>query len=83
MQELTPHEQEILDRYSNRGDYKKYVETTTNGFETSGLDAHIRGRLSPDENNEWVNAHTPEQIKIVERMKEALKKKPSLEQFLK
>jgi len=77
-----------MNRYMNKRRYKYAQDNQGESrdydkwFEASGLDAHIRGRLTPDENNEWANAHTPEQIDIVERMKEALKTKSSLERFL-
>lgn len=41
-------------------------------FDISRLDAYIRGYLAPDDRNEWAEVYTPEQIKILDQMKNIL-----------
>ncbi len=42
-------------------------------MDVSRLDAHLRGYLAPDRNNEWAGSYTPEQIKTFKSIQELLR----------
>ncbi len=44
-------------------------------FEYTRLDAHLRGYLAPDERNEWKDAFTPQQKKLLGALQKHLEKK--------
>lgn len=67
---MTP-EQRSLDRrvYENSGDPRSYDDW----MDYSRLDAHLRGYLSPDSDNEWSDSYSNEQVFILDRMMDYLR----------
>lgn len=65
---LTPHQQAIDNRAYisdvKSGDTRPFPEW----FDTSRLDAHLRGFLFPDQDNQWKDAYTPLQKMILQEM---------------
>ncbi len=68
-------EQLAVDRNAYRRAVQKHGENRpfNDWFERSRLDAYLRGYLTPDEQDNWRGVYTPEQVAILEMMKDNLK----------
>jgi hypothetical protein len=74
-QSLTPEQQGVdrrayqrgVDEYGENRPYDRWMDV-------SRLDAHLRGYLSPDKNNEWAGSYNPEQLELFKSMQDLLKK---------
>ena len=74
-QSLTPEQQGVDRRAYQRGG-EEYGENRPfdKWMDVSRLDANLRGYLSPDQNNEWAGSYTPEQVNLLDSMRDLLKK---------
>ena len=72
-------EQKRIDRMAYQGDVRRSLmqDRRPRGFDRfmdiSRLDAHLRGYLAPDRNNEWAGSYTPEQINTFKSIQELLR----------
>ena len=58
-----------FDRYVKEGEDRTFEQW----FEVSRLDAYLRGKLAPDERDEWADVYTPAQNQLLMRMEEELR----------
>jgi hypothetical protein len=72
-QSLTP-DQQAMDRRAYERDQRTYGEDRPydEWHNASRLDAYIRGRLSPDANDDWRDVYTPDQHNLLNQMEDHL-----------
>ena len=66
---ITPEQAKVDQQaYQQEGEQRPYEDW----MDQSRLDAHIRGRLAPDENDEWGEWYTPQQQVLLDQMEDHL-----------
>jgi hypothetical protein len=71
---MTPEQREI-NRNAYRRGQNEYGEDRpySDWMEQSRLDAHLRGYIAPDHNNNWAGSYTPEQVELLKSMQRYLR----------